>query len=121
MDQMTVDLTQCLLRCWDECHELNRNDFLEVVRRDGGVTLLPEKFPMPLGAALVMDYAQIVIATMEHVQESSRGLWVFYIDAPTRRVTMGPREWVLMAVEDALANKERLVLDAFDVGPGENR
>lgn len=102
-----MELTrEVILKCWDDCHELDRNRLLEMVRELGGVTPIPAFIPSsPSHLNTFGEFILTVIRTMEHIQEASRGTWVGYIDVPSRMFTIAPKEWVQMAVEEGIINR----------------
>lgn len=107
-----MDLTrEMILRCWDDCHLFERNDLLEIVRLNGGMTAIPEFIPStPEEMSTFGEFVLTVIRTMEHAQAASPGLWRGYIDVDTRRLTIAPREWIDMAVEAAVIDRDLMVV-----------
>ena len=98
-----------MLECWDECRELQRNDWLEIIARSGGVTRLPEVVDTsPASMALLGGLARLVIEVMEMLEIQTVGTWIFYVDTEMRAMSFAPRDWVSIAVEKRLIDATRL-------------
>lgn len=89
---------------WHQSRRLNRNQLLERIRIDGGVTPLPD-FVTGTTYRTLGEFALVWIAAMEHEMVCADGLWMPYIDTVKRRITFAPVEWIQMAAESAVANE----------------
>lgn len=106
----TAELRAYLLSSWSVCGELNRNEILEIIRSEGGVCPLPPTLLDRADIQLFVTLGRMMIDAFSYVQHCSAGLWVMYLDLPTRRFTFAPNDVIAMAVEAQVVDKNRIAL-----------
>jgi len=106
----TADLRAYLLSSWDVCRELNRNELLEIIRNEGGVCPMPTEVDDPSGIQLFVTLGRMMIDAFTFVEHCSAGLWLMYVDVPSKRFTFAPKDVLVMAIEQAIVDRDRLGL-----------
>jgi len=71
---------------------------------------MPTEVDDPSGIQLFVTLGRMMIDAFTFVEHCSAGLWLMYVDVPSKRFTFAPKDVLVMAIEQAIVDRDRLGL-----------